>query len=315
MLKSYKCAKSNATDAKKYIMSLRIEPLDALVFAAVVRARGFAAAARELDLPASAVSRRVKRLEQRLGATLLHRTTRRVGLTAAGRAYYERIARVPRMLEEAEQAIVTTQEQPSGSLRIAAPPEDNGIIWATIRDFVLRYPAVSIEVRHSLDYIDIIAQEIDVALRGGQPPDSTELVAVQIWDSRILLAASPEYLAINGTPTRVEDLSDHIGVCMDGWAPNALRRLHGDKGSVRVSMRNRVRANSLETARLAALDGIGIAPLLKLTCQLDLDRGALVEVLRGALPMSAKGWVVYPVGKERSAAAQAFIDHVVQNAQ
>lgn len=76
-------------------------------------------------------------------------------------------------------------------------------------------------------------------------------------------------------------------------------------------MRNRIRANSLETARLAALDGLGIAPLLELTCQPDLDRGALVEVLRGALPMSAKGWVVYPVARERSLAAQALIDHLV----
>ena len=76
-------------------------------------------------------------------------------------------------------------------------------------------------------------------------------------------------------------------------------------------MRNRVRANSLETARLAALDGYGIAPLMKITCQPDLDRGALIEVLRGCLPMSAKGWLVYPVARERSAAAQALIDHVV----
>ncbi|MFK8002439.1 MAG: LysR substrate-binding domain-containing protein [Polyangiales bacterium] len=72
-----------------------------------------------------------------------------------------------------------------------------------------------------------------------------------------------------------------------------------------------LRANSLATARLAALDGMGIAPLLKMTCQEDLDRGALVEVLHGALPMSAKGWFVYPIARERSAAAQALIDHLI----
>lgn len=99
---------------------------------------------------------------------------------------------------------------------------------------------------------------------------------------------------------------------MDTWAPNSLRSVRDDRGPVRVSMRRRVRANSLETARLAALDGLGIAPLLQLSCQADLDRGALVEVLRGALPMSALGYVVYPVGRERSAAAQALSDHLVQ---
>lgn len=290
---------------------MKVELSDVMVFAAVVRNGGFSAAARELELPPSAVSRRVKRLEERLGAKLLHRTTRRVGLTAAGRAYYEHIARVPRLLEEAERAAHETHDRPKGTLRIAAPPEDNGVIWATLHGFLASHPDVDIELHHSLTYIDIIEEEIDVALRGGAPPDSPDLVAQQIWDSRILLAASPEYLSLHGTPTQVEELADHVGICMDGWAPNALTRVSGEGGPVRVNMHNRIRANSLETARLAALDGFGIAPLLELSCQTDLDRGALVEVLRGALPMSAKGWVVYPRARKRSAAAQALIDHLV----
>jgi LysR family transcriptional regulator AphB len=255
----------------------------------------------------------VKRLEERLGAKLLHRTTRRVGLTAAGRAYYERIGAVPRILQEAERAVLDTQSSPKGTLRIAAPPEDGGVIWATIRSFVAGFPEVDLELHHSLTYIDLIEQEIDVALRGGAPPDSPDLAAQLLWDSRMVLAASPEYLELRGVPKSVHELNDHEGICMDGWAPNALRHVNGETGPVRVQMHNRIRANSLETARLAALDGLGIAPLLLLSCQDDLDRGALVEVLRGALPMSAKGWIVYPIGRERSAAAQAFIDHLVQH--
>lgn len=290
---------------------MKVELSDVMVFAAVVRGSGFSAAARELGLPPSAVSRRIKRLEERLGTKLLHRTTRRVGLTAAGRAYYERVGRIPRLLDEAERAMLATQQTPRGTVRIAAMPEDGGAVWAVLGGFLVDHPDVDFEIRHSLEYIDLIEHEIDVALRGGEPPDSPDLAAQLLWDSRILLAASPEYLAMHGTPTRVEELADHHGVCMDGWAPNALRRVTGDRGPVRVNVRNRVRANSLETARLAALDGLGIAPLLELTCKPDLERGALVEVLRGALPSSAKGWVVYPVGRERSAAAQALIDHLV----
>ena len=127
-----------------------------------------------------------------------------------------------------------------------------------------------------------------------------------------MLAASPEYLALRGTPIEIDDLEEHDGICMDTWAPNALRRLHGEAGPVRVTMHNRVRSNSLATARHAALDGLGIAPLLEMTCRADLDRGALVEVLRGALPSSAKAWVVYPVARERSAAAQALIGHLIR---
>ena len=290
-------------------MSVDLE--DVTVFAAVVRHKGFTAAARALSLPPSAVSRRVKRLEEALGTKLLHRTTRRVGLTAAGRVYHEHIAAVPRLLADAERAVLLSRTNPSGTVRVAAPPEDGGVIWATLRGFLVDNPDVDLEIHHSLTYIDLIESEIDVALRGGQPPDSLDVRAQLLWDSRMLLVASPEYLDRHGTPARVEELSEHMGVCMDGWAPNALKRLDGEGGPVRVNMSNRVRANSLATARLAALDGMGIAPLLKMTCQEDLDRGALVEVLRGALPMSAKGWFVYPIARERSAAAQALIDHLI----
>lgn len=283
---------------------------DVFVFLEVARLRGFTAAGEALDLPASAVSRRVRRLEERLGFRLLHRTTRRVGLTDAGRIYYERIGAMPRMIAEAEQAVTVSRETPSGTLRIAAPPEDRGVIWSVLAPFVRAHPHVDLEICHTLDYVDLIEEDIDVALRGGTAPDSTELVAHLLWDSRILLAASPEYLALRGTPTRVEELADHDGVCMDPWVPNAIRRLDGDSGPVRITMRNRIRANSLETARRAALDGLGIAPLLELTCRSDIERGALVEVLRGALPDSAKGWYVYPIGRARSAAAQALIDHL-----
>ena len=283
---------------------------DVLVFIEVARLRSFTGAGGALGLPATAVSRRVRRLEDRLGFALLHRTTRRVGLTEAGRIYYERVGAVPRLVAEAERAVSQSREAPAGTLRIATPPEDRGVLWGVLGPFVRDHPHVDLEIHHTLEYVDLIAEDVDVALRGGAPPDSTDVVARQLWDSRILLAASPEYLALRGTPARVQDLSDHDGVCMDAWAPNAIRRLDGDRSYVRVNMRNRVRANSLETARRAALDGLGIAPLLELTCREDLDGDALDEVLRGALPDSAKGWYVYPVGRARSAAAAALIAYL-----
>ena len=281
----------------------------------MVRAGGFSAAARELDLPTSAVSRRVKRLETRLGVPLLFRTTRRVGLTAQGRAYYEHIARVPQLLDEAERAALDMADAPKGVLRLATPPEDGGVIWSTIRSFMKQHPDVDLEITHSLDRVDLISSEFDVALRGGTPPDSPDVCAKLIWDTRMFLAASPAYLELHGTPARVEELSEHIGVCMDGWAPNALRSVSGERGPVRVHLRNRIRANSLETAKNACLDGLGIAPLMKLTCEVELESGALVEVLKGALPMSAKGWLLYPLSKKRTAAATAFIEHILDSSR
>ena len=101
---------------------------------------------------------------------------------------------------------------------------------------------------------------------------------------------------------------------MDGWAPNAIRRVQGDRSYVRVQMRNRIRSNSLQTAQRAALDGLGVAPLLLLTCQSALDSGALVEVLPGALPDSSPLWALAPLGRSRSAAASALLAHVIERA-
>lgn len=94
---------------------------------------------------------------------------------------------------------------------------------------------------------------------------------------------------------------------MDPWAPNAIRRVKRDHTYVRVHMRNRIRAKSLETARRAAVDGLGIAPLLELTCRKELERGELVEVLRGALPDTAPFWALVPLARTRSAAASALL--------
>jgi DNA-binding transcriptional LysR family regulator len=283
---------------------------DVNVFLAVVRARSFSSAASELDLPASAVSRRVARLEKALGQKLLHRTTRRVGLTEPGRVLYERMAGLPRLVADAKRAIAATTETASGSLRVTAPPDDTGVIWALFEGFLRDHPHVDLQILHGLKNVDLAAEDIDVALRGGSPPDSPDFVAHLLWDSRMVLVASPEYLELHGTPRTVEDLSDHVGVCMDPWAPNAIRRLDGDHSFVRVNMRNRLRANSLDTARRAVVAGLGIAPLVAFNCQEELDAGSLVEVLRGALPQSATFYVVSRLPSVRSPAATALVEHV-----
>ncbi len=285
---------------------------DVAVFTAVVRLAGFSSAGRELGLPGSAVSRRVARLEEQLGFTLLHRTTRSVGLTEAGRCFYEHTSRIPALLEDAVRAALGTRHAPSGTLRVTAPPDDGGVIWAMLSGFLRAHPDVDLELTHTLERVDLVSAQIDVALRGGPSPDSAEFRAQKLYDSRILLAASPAYLARRGTPMAAEELAIHDGICMDPWAPNAIRRVQGGESYVRVHLRNRIRANSLETARRAAVDGLGIAPLLELTCRGELDRGELVEVLRGALPDRAPFWALTPVGRTRSAAAGALLAHLVE---
>ena len=286
---------------------------DVLVFNEVVRASSFTGAGRVLELPASAVSRRVARLEDTLGFKLLHRTTRRVGLTDAGRVYYERTAHISHAIADARRAVEEYLDTPSGLLRVTAPPDDGGVIWAMISGFVRDHPEVELQLIHSLDYVDLIEAGIDVALRGGQPPDSTTLRARRLIRSRFVLVASPHYLERRGTPTRPEQLAEHDCIAMDNWVPNAFKTLQGPDGPVSVELRNRVRSNRQETARKAALDGFGIAPMVEMTCARQLESGALVEVLPGALPGPADFWAIYPTSRSKSAATRAFVEHLVRS--
>jgi len=283
---------------------------DIEVFAAVVDHGGFTAAAKVLGLPTSAVSRRVARLEDRSGFQLLHRTTRRVGTTEAGRMFYDQTRGLPGQVRDAVAAMSAATEAPRGTLRVTAPPDHHGVIWALLEPFLSAHPYVDLDLTHTLNRVDLLDEGIDVAIRGGTAPDTATYTAHRIFDSRLLLAASPDYLARRGTPGRAEDLADHDGICMDPWAPNGIRRVRGDRAPVRVTMRSRLKANSLYTAQRAALAGLGIAPLLELTCRDELRSGALVEVLPGALPDQAPMWVLSPLGRARSAAATALVEAI-----
>ncbi|MEM6993458.1 MAG: LysR family transcriptional regulator [Myxococcota bacterium] len=287
---------------------------DVAVFAEVVGAGSFTAAAKTLGLPPSAVSRRVARLESKLGVKLLNRTTRSLGLTEPGRIYYERAGRLTHELEEAARALGDLQERPAGLIRVAAPPDDGGVIWALVSGFLQDYPAVDLEILHSVDYVDLVEAGIDIALRGGKLPDTTLFSAAKLFESRMLLVASPQYLARRGVPTTLAELADHDCIAMDNWAPNALRDAKGAARPVRVEARNRVRVNKLDTIRAAALDGLGIAPLIAFNCWRSLQSGELVEVLPGTFSGPAPFWAVYPAGRKASAAARALVEHLIRTA-
>lgn len=291
---------------------MKVDLNDLVVFTEVVGCGSFTAAGKKLGLPTSAISRRMARLEEQLGFRLLNRTTRSVGLTDNGRIYYERTARIAHDVEEALRAVHEFRSTPSGLLRVTAPPDDGGVIWAMFSGFVRDHPEVDLELVHTLEKVDLIEQGIDVALRGGSPPDSTQLRAYKLIESRFVLVASPDYLERRGTPLRPEELVRHDCIAMDNWVPNAIRALQGPDGPVRVDFRNRIRSNRQETARKAALDGFGIAPMVAFTCWRELKSGALVEVLPGAMPMPAPMWAVYPASRSNSAATRALVDHLAR---
>ncbi|MBT6118686.1 MAG: LysR family transcriptional regulator, partial [Rhodospirillaceae bacterium] len=179
------------------------------VFAKVVEARSFTAAAEQLGLSKSAVSKQISRLEDRLGIRLLNRTTRRLSLTEAGAAYYERCARIVAEAEAADLAITHLQSEPRGVLQVNAPMSF-GIahVAPAIPDFLERYPELRVDMTLNDRVVDLVDEGFDVAIRIGALADSS-LIARRLAESRMVAVAAPGYLQRHGAPDRPEDLERH----------------------------------------------------------------------------------------------------------
>lgn len=282
---------------------------DALIFARVVEAESFTAAARELDLPKSTVSRRVSRLEERLGVQLLRRTTRRLDLTDAGRAFHDRVALAADALEAAEMAATATLDEPRCRLRVTAPVELGTRTFQAILGFSAAHPDVQVDLDLSNRYVNLVEEGVDVALRGGRPPEGS-LTGRPLGLGSIHVVASPAYLREHGTPRRARDLERHACVLFPGWVHQSCWRLTGDRGEQAVPVRGRLTVNNLEAVRLAALQGFGLALLPDGHCEEDVQGGALRRVLPRLSMESGGLWIVYSRTRFLTAKVRAFVDHM-----
>lgn len=282
------------------------------VFVAAVDAGGFSAAARLLDLTPSAVSKQISRLETRLGARLLNRSTRRISLTAAGREFYDRSRAILADIDEAERAVGQASAVPQGTLRVTASISfGQRQIVPLIPDFTSRYPGVRVEVIFSDRIIDIIEDGVDVAVRVSAPTDSA-LIARQLVPDRRVVCAAPDYLARNGVPDSPEDLSRHNAliystVYSDTW------RFDGPSGTRAVRVASDFAANSGEAIRDMALAGHGIARLATFLVGPDIKAGRLVELLPDWRdPQENIIHAVFPGRRLVPPATRAFVDFLVE---
>ncbi|AIC29779.1 LysR family transcriptional regulator protein (plasmid) [Rhizobium etli bv. mimosae str. IE4771] len=180
-----------------------------IAFARVASLGSYTAAARSLSISSSAISKSVQRLEERLGVTLISRTTRSLTLTPEGLLLHERALRLLREAEEFEQIAAATRAEPSGLIKITAPlPVGVHLISPHLPAFRERYPKVSVDLRLSDTFADLIEEGIDLAIRVGHPVDS-RLIARVLAPNRVCAFASPAYLERRGIPTRPEDLDGH----------------------------------------------------------------------------------------------------------
>src|SRR5580698_3598481 len=178
-----------------------------LVFTRVVQAGSFTAAAAELGMPKSTVSRKVSELEERLKSRLLQRTTRQFNLTDAGRTYYDHCARIVGEIEDAERAVSSLQETPRGLLRVTAPV-NAAYLGPIVSDYLKRYPEVRLDLFCTGRNVDLVEERFDVGIRAGVLADST-LIARSLGSARWFLIATPAYLKRRGRPRSPEDLKAH----------------------------------------------------------------------------------------------------------
>jgi DNA-binding transcriptional LysR family regulator len=288
---------------------------DTLIFAKVVEHGSFTSAARALRLPKTTVSRKVQELESRLGAQLLHRTTRKLGLTEAGNIYFEHSQRIARELDDAESAIGQLQGGPRGWLRVTAPYSFAiSRITPLFGEFQRRYPEVRVEMVLTSDRIDLIDKEIDVALRIGPLQDSN-LVARRLAVFRSQVYASPRYIERHGEPVHPADLVHHrtLGMNKFGLNGNGYYWPLSD-GATTTDFRIHpvLVANDPAALHPALLTGEGLMLTADVMVKAFAEHGYIRRVLAGWTGPSVEMNAVFPRGQGKSPKVRAFVDFLIE---
>lgn len=280
------------------------------IFARVVECASFTRAADTLGVPRSSVSAAIRELEERVGARLLHRTTRKVSPTQDGDAFYERCQRLISDVEEAENLFRQNEAKPSGKLRVDAPGRIGRLIIApALPGFLDLYPRIDINLGMTDRAVNLIEESVDCVLRVGPLSDSG-LIARAIGTLPLINVASPAYLGRHGTPQTPEDLARHWAV---NYASPSTGRvgpwewIEGDDMRT-LTMRGRVTVNSAEAYIACCLSGLGLIQIPAYDVRRHLEAGELVEVLTDypaePLPMT----LLYPHRQHLSRRVQVFAD-------
>ena len=282
-------------------------------FVRVVDSGGFSAAGRRLNMSTTMVSNHVQALEDRLGARLLNRTTRKVSLTEIGKAYYDRSTQILADLEQADDIAGALQSTPRGTLRIHTATHMVPFVAPVMAEFLATYPEVKVDLRMGETNVDLIEEGFDLALRMVAPPDSSLIVrSLATW--RHVLCCSHGYLEQHGRVHQLAELSEHNCIRHMNYPYQDEWRFVDRKGqpaSVKVS--GRLVTNSGEALRTAALQGGGICLAPGFMVHDDLEAGRLVRLLPEYRPIELSMNAVYPHRHHLSAKVRTFIDMLVHH--
>lgn len=277
------------------------------VFLKVVQNGSFSAAAKKMGMPVSTVSHKVSSLENRLGLTLLQRTTRKLHVTPAGEAYFKKCVEGLAAIESAETELAASKGEPSGLLRITAPVEmGSSVLPPLVSAYVAKYPKVRVETILTDRRVDLLAEGVDLAIRAGNLEDSS-LIAKKLGSTCFILAASPKYLKARGRPSHPRELLKHqclqfTALGRDEW------RLTGPNGAYLAQLPGRIVMNNLVGLKKMALQGDGIVNLPCFFAEKDIREGKLERVLPEWRSALSPVHFVYPAQRFVTPKLTAFIE-------
>jgi DNA-binding transcriptional LysR family regulator len=285
-------------------------------FVLVARHGSLSAAARALDLTPPAATRRLVQMESRLGVRLVNRTTRSVSLTGEGQTYLLHATRILAEVREMEDQVSSGRSTPRGLLRVNATLGfGRTAIAPIVSEFARRYPDVAVQVEVTDRPIDLVESGFDLAIRFGLLPDK-RLNARRVMSNRRLLCASPAYLKRHGTPSSLQDLSDHRCIIhrQNDDAYGIWRFMHGEQSEV-VKVHGMLSSNDGDIVLGWALEGHGIVIRSEWDLAKYLESGRLKVVLPDFVLPSADLYVYYPSRSNQTVRARVFIEFLVEHFQ
>jgi DNA-binding transcriptional LysR family regulator len=276
------------------------------IFIRVVQTGSFTQAAQQLQMPKSTVSSKISALEKRLGVTLIQRTTRKLNVTSAGQAYFKRCVRGLEEIKGGEQELASIQGEPQGLLRVTAPADlGASVLPELVGAFIRKYPKVSIELLLTDRMVDLLAESVDLAVRGGVLEDSS-LIARKLGSDYFAPFASPQYLKERGTPTHPRDFRQHECIQFTPMGTETWEMTNA-KGTLQIPVPARIISSDLSMVKKLVVMGNGIALLPTFLCYEEVKAKKLVRILPEWKSGSAPLHFVYPAQRFVTPKLSAFI--------
>ncbi|MGE4499196.1 MAG: LysR substrate-binding domain-containing protein [Hydrogenovibrio sp.] len=283
-------------------------------FVQVVESGSFTEAASVLGHSVSYISKEVTRLEERLGARLLNRTTRSLSLTDIGRVYFEKTRGILMEAREAEMSIDTLQQKPVGRLKVSLPASfGQSHLLPVVAEYMQRYPDIKLNVDFSSRLVDLAGEGFDLAVRMGESKDSN-LISRKILSFRMITVATQAYLDTHGTPQHPNDLRTHQAVkYLYNQVPITWEYLNEKGEVINVDIGHIAETNNLQMQQTLVSAGVGIGRLPEFLCQPLIEQGELVEVLTEYELPPHGVYAVFPHRHYLSAKVRAFVDLLTEH--